>query len=180
VTADVRSRAEVALPGLLIGLVAGAMAGGLTLVAGNSATWALVSALSLAVPLGLLGAGYGVLLGRNVFQPGVFAPAGLYWLVGFPLSRLVQEAVTSQVVFGRLALSDELLFFLAYQAVVSLGFAIGFVWLHERLAPHWLMRVAGHNPVAHDLLERYVAHAETLWRVREQRRAMRRGEKGAR
>ncbi|GII31518.1 hypothetical protein [Planotetraspora mira] len=175
-----RSQAEVALPGLLIGLVAGAMAGGLTLVAGNSATWALVSALSLAVPLGLLGAGYGMLLGRNLFQPGVFAPAGVYWLVGFPLGRLVQETVTSQVVFGRVALSDDLPAFLAFQAVVSLGFAIGFVWLHERLAPYWLMRVADRNPMAHELLGRYVAHAETLWRAREQRRAFRRREKGAR
>ncbi|GII58253.1 hypothetical protein Pth03_66420 [Planotetraspora thailandica] len=175
-----RLHAEVALPGLLIGVIAGAMAGGLTLLAGNSGAWALVSALSLAVPLGLLGAGYGFLLGRSLFQPGVFAPAGLYWLVGFPLARLIQEAVTSHVVFGRVALSDELLFFLAYQAVVSLGFAIGFVWLHERLAPHWFMRIARHNPVAHELLERYIAHAENLWRARERRRAMRQGEKGAR
>ncbi|GAA4596939.1 hypothetical protein GCM10023194_70420 [Planotetraspora phitsanulokensis] len=175
-----RLQAEVALPGLIIGLLAGAMAGGLTLVAGHSATWALVSALSLAVPLGLLGAGYGMLLGRNLFQPGVFAPAGVYWLVGFPLGRLIQETVTSQVVFGRVALSDDLPAFLAFQAVVSLGFAIGFVWLHERLAPQWFMRVADGNPVANELLGRYVAHAEALWRAREQRRAFRRREKGAR
>jgi hypothetical protein len=175
-----RLQAEVALPGLLIGVIAGVMAGGLTLLAGQSAAWAATSMLSLAVPLGLFGAGYGLLLGRKFFQPGVFAPAGLYWLVAFPLSRLLQESVTSSAIFGQVTLSDDLLGFLAYQAVVSLGFAIGFVWLHERLAPHWLMRIAGRNPLAQELLDRYIAHAEAMWRQRERRRALRRGEKGAR
>nr|BFE88099.1 hypothetical protein GCM10020093_107000 [Planobispora longispora] len=52
--------------------------------------------------------------------------------------------------------------FLGYQAMVSLGFAIGFVWLHERLMPYWLLRLRGHNPYARELLDRYVAHAEVL------------------
>ncbi|GAA3807709.1 hypothetical protein GCM10022226_29770 [Sphaerisporangium flaviroseum] len=178
-TERVRYHAEVALPGLVVGVVAGLMAGGLTLLAGHRPGWAAISALSLAVPMGLLGAGYGVLLGRNVFQPGVFAPAGLYWLIGFPISRLVQETVTSTVILGRATLTEDLPAFLAYQAIVSLGFAIGFVWMHERLAPHWFMHVAGRNPVAREVLDRYIGHAEALWRVRGRRRALRRGEKGA-
>jgi hypothetical protein len=175
----VRIQAEVAFPGFAVGVLAGLMAGGLTLLAGQQTGWAVISALSLAVPLGLLGAGYGVLLGRNLFQPGVFAAAGLYWLVGFPLSRLFQETVTSMAVFGRTMLAGDLPGFLAYQAIVSLGFAIGFVWMHERLAPPWFARVADRNPVASEVLGRYIAHADALWRVRERRRALRRSEKGA-
>nr|BFE88098.1 hypothetical protein GCM10020093_106990 [Planobispora longispora] len=60
------------------------MAGGLTLLAGRPVGWAAVSALALALPLGILGAGYGLLTGQGVIRLGVFAPAGLYWLAGFP------------------------------------------------------------------------------------------------
>lgn len=169
-------QAELALPGALIGVVAGAVAGGLTLLAGQPAGWAAISALTLALPLGLLGAGYSVLLGRNLFRPGVFAPAGLYWLAGFPLARLFQETITGLVVFGHVSLPGGVAGFLAYQAMVSLGFAIGFLWLHERLMPHWLMRLRERNPRARELFAAYVEHAEALWLAKERRRAR----KGAR
>ncbi|WP_344920805.1 hypothetical protein [Streptosporangium oxazolinicum] len=166
-----RQDAELALPGALIGVVAGTMAGGLTLLAGQSSGWAAISALTLALPLGLLGAGYGVLLGHGLFKPGLFTPAGLYWLAGFPLARLFQEAVTGLVVFGQVSLPGGTAGFLAYQAMVSLGFAIGFVWLHERLMPHWLMRLRERNPQARELFAAYVEHAEALWHAKERRRA---------
>lgn len=169
-------QAELALPGALIGVVAGAVAGGLTLLAGQPAGWAAISALTLALPLGLLGAGYSVLLGQNLFRPGVFAPAGLYWLAGFPLARLFQETVTGLAVFGHVSLPGGVAGFLAYQAMVSLGFAIGFLWLHERLMPHWLMRLRERNPRARELFAAYVEHAEALWLAKERRRAR----KGAR
>ncbi|MDH2428159.1 hypothetical protein [Sphaerisporangium sp. TRM90804] len=175
----VRGQAEVALPGLLVGVVAGAMAGGLTLAAGQPARWAAISALTLAVPLGLLGLGYGLLLARGVFQPGLFAPAGLYWLAGFPVARLVQETATSTLIFGSASLREDVLGFVAYQAIVSLGFAIGFVWTHERVAPYWFVRAARHNPLAAQVLDRYVAHAEVLSRSRRRRRTLRQGERGA-
>ncbi|MFC7643968.1 hypothetical protein ACFQX6_26810 [Streptosporangium lutulentum] len=172
-----RNRAEIALPGALIGVVAGAMAGGLTLFAGQSVSWAVVSSLALALPLGLLGAGYGMLLGQRLFRPGVFAPAGLYWLVGFPLSRLLQETITGLAIFGQITLPGGVLGFLAYQAMVSLGFAIGFIWVHERLMPHWLMRLRERNPQARELFAVYVEHAEAMWTAKERRRAQTRAQR---
>ncbi|MEU4572787.1 hypothetical protein ACBI99_26590 [Nonomuraea sp. ATR24] len=152
-----RHSLELALPGASIGAVAGAMAGGLTLFAGVPTGLAALSALMLALPLGLFGGLYGVLLGRGVFRPGTFGPCGLYWMAAFPLSRLVQESVA-----GTGGLAGGAGGFLLYQAMVSLGFAIGFVWIHERLMPHWLLRVAPANPQAEALLGLYVHHAEAL------------------
>ncbi|MBB5778596.1 hypothetical protein [Nonomuraea jabiensis] len=153
---DGRHSLELALPGASIGAVAGAMAGGLTLFAGQPTGMAALSALSLALPLALFGGLYGVLLGHGVFRPGTFGPVGLYWVVAFPVARLAQESLVG------IGLADGVLPFLAYQAMVSLGFAIGFVWLHERIMPHWLIRRAAANPVAKDLLGLYVRHAGML------------------
>ncbi|TMR98986.1 hypothetical protein [Nonomuraea basaltis] len=157
---DGRHSLEIALPGASIGAVAGAMAGGLTLIAGAPTGMAALSALTLTVPLALFGGLYGVLLGHGVFRPGTFGPAGLYWMAAFPVSRLVQESLTG------IGLADGVFGFLAYQAMVALGFAIGFIWLHERLIPYWLMRRADANPRAEALLGLYVQHAEAL-RVRK-------------
>ncbi|WP_084962563.1 hypothetical protein [Thermoactinospora rubra] len=148
-----RHRLELALPGASIGAGAGAMAGGLTLLAGQPTGVAGLSALALAVPLALFGGMYGMLLGRGVFRPGAFGPVGLYWMAAFPMSRLAQELLTGQ------GPADGVPAFLAYQAMVALGFAIGFVWLHERLMPRWLIRRATANPPAAALLETYVRHA---------------------
>ncbi|MEV4011905.1 hypothetical protein AB0J35_15495 [Nonomuraea angiospora] len=153
---DGRHSLELALPGASIGAVAGAMAGGLTLFAGQPTGMAALSALSLALPLALFGGLYGVLLGHGVFRPGTFGPVGLYWVAAFPVSRLAQESLVG------IGLADGVLPFLAYQAMVSLGFAIGFVWLHERIMPHWLIRRAAANPLAKGLLGLYVQHAGML------------------
>ncbi|PZG14059.1 hypothetical protein [Nonomuraea aridisoli] len=151
-----RHSLELALPGASIGAVAGAVAGGLTLFAGAPTGMAALSALALAVPLALFGGLYGVLLGHRVFRPGTFGPVGLYWMVAFPVSRLVQETL-----YG-VGTADGVLPFLAYQAMVSLGFAIGFVWMHERLMPHWLIRRADDNPLAADLLAVYLRYARMI------------------
>lgn len=149
-----RHSLELALPGASIGAVAGAMAGGLTLVAGQPIGTAALSALMLALPLALFGAGYGMAQGRGPFKPGTFAPAGLYWMAAFPLARLLQESV---VATG--GMRDGVLPFLAYQAMVSLGFAIGFIWMHERLMPRWLLRLRHRNDRAAELFDLYLRHA---------------------
>lgn len=179
---SIRHAAELALPGFAIGAVGGAMAGGLTLIAGQPAGWAAVSALTLALPLGLFGGLFSTLCGLGgPFRPGVFAPAGLFWLLAFPLSRLTQEVGTGLVIDGQVVLAGGVAGFLAYQALVSLGFAIGFVWLHERLMPHWLIRLAGRNPVARNLLQRYIEHAAALDHQRRNRKARGKGQtKGVR
>jgi hypothetical protein len=159
-----RHSLELALPGASIGAVAGTMAGGLTLFAGIPTGMVVLSMLALAVPLALFGGMHGVLLGHGVLRPGTFGPAGIYWIVAFPLSRLFQESLAG------LGMADGVLPFLAYQAMVSLGFAIGFVWLHERLMPYWLMRVAPANPLAKELLRVYITHAQQLRGARGGRR----------
>lgn len=164
----VRSRglAEVALPGFCVGLTAGLVAGGLAAVVGQPLAWAAITMITLGLPLALLGGGYGLLIAFGKVRLGGFAPAALYWLAGFPLSRLLQELLTGVLLTGTPRVPPDVLGFLAYQGIVSAGFAIGFIWLHERLAPRWWHRVAGHNPLAAHILQRYLAHSKMLWEAR--------------
>ncbi|WP_043640402.1 hypothetical protein [Nonomuraea candida] len=164
-----RHSLELALPGASIGAVAGAMAGGLTLLAGQPTGMAGLAALALAAPLALFGGLYGMLLGHGVFRPGTFGPVGLYWMAAFPVSRLAQEllAPTGALVEGVPA-------FLAYQAMIALGFGIGFLWMHERLMPHWLVRRADGNPLARELLGTYLRFAEMMRTRKSARKGARR------
>ncbi|MEV0995758.1 hypothetical protein [Nonomuraea sp. NPDC050202] len=133
------------------------MAGGLTLLAGQSTGMAGLAALALATPLALFGGLYSMLLGHGVFRPGTFGPVGLYWMAAFPVSRLAQEILAPTG-----GLLEGVGPFLAYQAMIALGFAIGFLWVHERFMPHWLMRRAGDNPLAGELLEKYLRFARIV------------------
>ena len=155
---------ELVLPGVVTGFAAGVVAGGLAAVIGQPTGWALATTLALGIPLALLGGGYGWLLATGRVRVGGFAPAALYWLAGFPVARLLHEAIVHLTLTGRFGLPDDPLGFLAYQGIVSAGFAIGFLWLHERIAPRWWLRVAGRNPDAAAAAERYVAHARTIRR----------------
>ncbi|GAA1449046.1 hypothetical protein [Nocardiopsis tropica] len=162
--------AEVAVPGAAIGLVAGLFAAGVGAMAGLPALLNATVGAALGLPLALLGAGYCVLLARGVFSVGAVAPLALYWLVGFPLARLFDSYAVAAVLGNDTVLREPLLSFLALQAMLSFGFTIGFLWLHERIAPHWLLRVRGHNPVAAELVERYMEHADHLNKRRASRR----------
>ncbi|WP_047870682.1 hypothetical protein [Nocardiopsis sp. RV163] len=157
---------EIALPGALIGLVAGLFATAVAATAGLTPVVALALSAGLGAPLALFGAGYCVLLARGVFQVGAVAPMAVYWLVAFPLSRLIDSCAVAWALGGGTVLGEPLLSFLAFQAMLSTGFTIGFLWLHERIAPRWLLRVRGHNPVAASLVERYLEHAVHLDRRR--------------
>lgn len=159
------------LPGLAVGFVAGVVAGGLAAFVGQPAGWALVSALSLGVPLALAGGGYTLLLINERVRLGGFAPAAVYWLVAFPLCRLLHEVLTSLILTGWPALPADTLGFLAYQGLVSAGFAIGFLWLHERLAPRWWHRLAQRDEVAERVYLRYAEHARVVFEAKERRRA---------
>lgn len=153
---------EVAVPGALIGILAGGFAGPLAAMAQQPPMWTVVTTLALMLPLGILGGGHGVLLVTGLARPGMFAPVALYWLAGFPLARLVHEVVTRWVLGGSPGLPEAPLGFLLYQALLGTGFAIGFLWLHERLAPHWFLRIATHNEFARLLLRQYFRQAERM------------------
>jgi hypothetical protein len=161
---------EVAVPGAVIGGIASVVVGVMAMVVGQPVTWALVGMLALGVPFALVGGTYGALVALGYAVPGVFVPAALLWLVGFPLSRLAHETLTPVLLGGSPTPPADVLAFLAFQGLVSLGFAIGFIWLHERVAPYWFMRVKDHNPLGHRLYVRYVEHAEMMWQARMRKR----------
>jgi hypothetical protein len=164
---------ELALPGALVGALAGCFAGLLAVFGGQPPGWAAVTMVTLAVPLALLGAGHSLLLATGTLRPGTFAPAALFWFLGFPLARMLHELTAHWILAGRPGLPDDPLAFLAFQAMVSVGFAIGFMWLHERIMPRWLLRIRGHNPAADALLAHYLNLAEQVQEERERKRARR-------
>jgi hypothetical protein len=173
-----RQSAELALPGAAIGACTGLVAFGMALIVAQPVGWAAVNGLALGLPLALLGGGFGLLLAAGTVKPGVFAPAALYWFVGFPVARLLHEVLAGLLLAGRPALPADPLGFLAYQAMVSLGFAIGFSWLHERFAPDWLRRIRPGNPRAERLYGFYLQHAEARWQERQARRSARGARRG--
>ena len=166
------------LPGLTVGFIAGVLAGGLTAIVGQSAGAAVVAALALGVPLALLGGGYTMMLINKKVRLGGFAPAALFWLIGFPVSRLLHEVAVSWYLTGSPALPPDTLGFLAFQGIVSLGFAIGFLWLHERVAPRWWRRLAEHDPDARAVYLRYANHAQAMYEAAERRKAARGAARG--
>jgi hypothetical protein len=170
--------ARLTLPGLSVGFIAGVVAGGLAAFVGQPVGWALVSALTLGIPLGLLGAGYTMLLINKKVRLGGFAPAAGYWLIGFPLARMLHEVLTHLIITGTPSLPPDPLGFLAYQGIVSAGFAIGFLWLHERVAPWYWGRLAEHDPQARDVYLRYATHAQAMHEASERRRAARDAARG--
>lgn len=162
------------LPGLIVGFIAGVFAGGLTAIVGQPAGAALVAALALGLPLALLGGGYTMLLINNKVRLGGFAPVALYWLIGFPVARLLHEIVLTWYVGGTPGLPPDTVGFLAFQGIISLGFAIGFLWLHERVAPRWWGKLARRgDKQAEGVYLRYAEHAHAFVEAKERRTAMR-------
>ncbi|HYI15144.1 MAG TPA: hypothetical protein VEX37_07115, partial [Thermomicrobiales bacterium] len=84
------------------------------------------------------------------------------WLVLFPLARVLHEVFFDIVSGSRIGLPDALLPFLAFQAMVGVGYGIGFVWLTEHVFPTWWIRIREHNPVAQRYVEQYMAQAATM------------------
>ncbi|WP_143445997.1 hypothetical protein [Kibdelosporangium aridum] len=133
---------RLGFPGFAVGFLAGTAAGLMALVVGQPWAWAVVAVVTLGVPLGLFGGMYSVLLAYGKVRRGGFAPACLFWLFAFPLARLLQEVLTRLVLLGEPGLPPKAWGFLAFQAIISAGFAIGFLWLHERIAPQSWRRVS--------------------------------------
>lgn len=160
--------AEYSVPAMALGVIAALGAGGLAALAGQPAGWAVITGLALGLPISLLGAGYSSLVALKKLPVGVFTPAAAYWAVGFPLAMLVHASVTEWVFTGRPGLPlGPLWQFLAYNALLSMGFAIGFLWTHEYLGRHWWPRIRAHNPYAARSVEAYVGLAIVMHERRE-------------
>jgi hypothetical protein len=68
------------------------------------------------------------------------------------VSRVIQTALLNLYAGSAVAVPYGWLDFLAYQALVSVGFGIGYWWLHENFAPLWWIRIRDRNPVADHLV----------------------------
>lgn len=163
-TMTARRKAELLLPGSVLGLVTGGVAGGLAALGGLPAGYVATTALALGIPLGIAGAGYNALLAAGRVRLGGVTPAVGYWLLCFPAARVIHEFGLDAVLGYPLRLPEGPLAFVAFQALVSTGFAIGFIWLHERLAPMWWIRIRDRNPVARQYVDAYMRQAVTMER----------------
>jgi hypothetical protein len=167
---------ELALPGALIGLLGGIVAGGLVAITGQPLPVVLVACVSLALPLALGGAAYDLLLATGRAPLGMLAPAALLWAVAFPPSRMLQAAVVDVVAGEEVAVPQGWAAFAVYQVLVAVPFAIGFWWLHENFAPRWWFHIRERNPVADHFVRgqlEYAAQAEAEKERRRQRKKQR-------
>ena len=143
-----RQLAEMLLPGVLVGLLGGLIAGGLTAAGGLPVDVALVSAVSLGLPLALFGGFYELLLVKGRMPLGPLAPTAILWAVGFPVARIINAAVTDTYAGTPVQAPHGWLDFLVFQVLLSVPFAIGFWWLHANFAPRWWFHLRERNPVA--------------------------------
>jgi hypothetical protein len=167
---------ELALPGALIGLLGGIVAGGLVAMTGQPPAVVLVAFVSLAVPLAVGGAAYELLLATGRAPLGMLAPAALLWAVAFPPARLIEAAAVDVVAGDQVAVPNGWLAFAVYQVLVAVPFAIGFWWLHENFAPRWWFHIRERNPVADHFVRtklEYAAKAEAEHQRRRERKKKR-------
>jgi hypothetical protein len=147
-----RQVVELTLPGVAIGLLGGVILGVVVAGGGEAFHVALFAGVTLGLPLALAGAGYEILVAQGRIPLGVLTPVALYWAVAFTVSRVIQTALLDLYAGSGVAVPYGWLDFLAYQALVSVGFGIGYWWLHENFAPLWWIRIRRHNPVADHLV----------------------------
>jgi hypothetical protein len=172
-----REVAELAMPGVAIGLLGGAIAGLLAAAGGLGADVTAVAFLALAVPLAAAGAGYELLLARGRAPLGTLTPMALYFAVAFPLVRVFHAGVLELYAGAGTAVVHGWLDFVVFQVLLSVGFAIGYWWLHENFAPRWWFRVREHNPVADfyvRVMLQYAESAEHEKQLRAEREVARR------
>jgi hypothetical protein len=145
---DRRQVVELTLPGVAIGVLGGVILGVVVGMGGEPFHVALFAAVTLGVPLAVAGAGYEILMAQGRIPLGVLTPVALYWAVAFTVARVFQTALLDLYAGSEVAVPHGWLDFLAYQALVSVGFGIGYWWLHENFAPVWWLRIRERNPVA--------------------------------
>jgi hypothetical protein len=176
---DTRQRVELTLPGVLIGLTGGAIAGAMAGLGGLSAVDTLAAGLALAIPLALAGAGYELLLAAGKIPLGPLTPMAIYWAVAFPVCRVIHAALVSLIAGDPVAVPHGWIDFVVYQILLSVGFAIGFWWLHQTFAPGWWFRLRERNPVASYFIQRQLGFVGAMYEDREQRREKRKRRRGS-
>jgi hypothetical protein len=164
---------ELTLPGVAIGVLGGVILGVVVGGGGEPFHVALFAAVTLGVPLAVAGAGYEILMAQGRIPLGVLTPVALYWAVAFTVARVFQTALLDLYAGSEVAVPHGWLDFLAYQALVSVGFGIGYWWLHENFAPRWWYHLRGRNPVAAQYMGVLIEHA-VMTEQREQKRKQRR------
>lgn len=150
---------ELALPGAVIGLLGGMMAGGLAASVGLSPLVVLLAGVGLAIPLALAGAAYELLLATGKAPLGTLAPMALWWVIAFPPIRVAHAGLLDLAAGDSVAVPHGWAAFIAYQVLVAVPFAIGFWWLHENFAPRWWFHIRERNPVAEHWIRDKLAYA---------------------
>jgi hypothetical protein len=167
---------ELSAPGAAIGLLGGAIAGGLLAISGLSLPLVLVAAIGLGIPLALTGAAYEILLAKGRLPMGTLSGAAMIWAVAWAPIRIVHAIVIDIAAGDHVAVPNGLLAFAVYQVLVSVPFAIGFWWLHENFAPRWWFHIRDRNPVANHFIRvqlQYAGAAEEEKQRQAERRAAR-------
>jgi hypothetical protein len=174
-----RQVVELTLPGVVIGLLGGVILGVVVGGGGEPFHVAVFAAVTLGLPLALAGAGYEILVAEGRIPLGVLTPVALYWAVAFTVSRVIQTALLDLYAGSEVAVPYGWLDFLAYQALVSVGFGIGYWWLHENFAPFWWFRIRDRNPVADHLVRvklEFAGAVEAQRELKQQRHRAKRAE----
>jgi hypothetical protein len=171
---------EMSLPGALVGVLGGLIAGGLAAAGGLSPAVVLVTGLGLALPLALVGAVYELLLATGKVPLGTLAPAALLWVIAFPPIRVAHAAITDLVAGDSVAVPHGWAAFVVYQLLVAVPFAIGFWWLHENFAARWWFHIRERNPVADHFVRVQLNYAVAAEEEKERRRARTRASRAKR
>jgi hypothetical protein len=168
-----RRALELAVPGIAIGLLGGAITGGALAAGGLSLDVALFAAVTLAIPLALAGAGFELLLARGRFPLSALTPVVLFWAIAFPVVRIVHAAILDVYAGESVAVPHGWLDFIVYQVLLSVAFGIGYWWLHENFAPRWWYHLRDRNPVAGQYMAVLIQHVAADERRAEQRKQKR-------
>ena len=171
---------EMSLPGALVGLIGGLIAGGLAAAGGLSPIVVVVIGLGLALPLALVGAVYELLLATGKVPLGTLAPAALLWVIAFPPIRVAHAAITDLVAGDSVAVPHGWAAFVVYQVLVAVPFAIGFWWLHENFAARWWFHIRKRNPVVDHFVRVQLNYAVAAEEEKERRRARTRASRAKR
>ena len=167
-----RQIAELTLPGVIVGMLGGMIVGGLAAFGDLSLGVTLFAGVTFAVPLALAGAGYELLVARGKLPLSVLTPVALYWAIAFPVVRVLHAGVLSLYAGDEVAVPFGWVDFIVYQVLLSVGFAIGYWWLHENFAPRWWFHLRDRNPVANFFIRHQLEYAAIAERERERKRSV--------